>query len=109
MLFLDEQYLKRLVKVLNLITALLGGPGAAGSESRGKTHGRGRVPWVGGIITAAIGLLDGDPIEKVAFETIGTLIGGAIGAAVIPIPILGSTVGMIAGQYAGDFSLHVLQ
>ena len=85
------------------LTALLGGPGAAALKAGVKTWA-GRVPWVGGLITAAIGLLDGDPIEKVAFETIGTLIGGAIGTAVIPIPIIGSTVGMIAGQYAGDLA-----
>lgn len=85
------------------LTALLGGPGAAALKAGVKTWA-GRVPWVGGLITAAIGLLDGDPIEKVAFETIGALIGGAIGTAIIPIPILGSAVGMMAGQYAGDLA-----
>ena len=95
--------LKAFGKNAKPITALLGGPGAAALKAGVKTWAS-RVPWVGGIITAAIGLLDGDPIEKVAFETIGTLIGGAIGTAVIPIPIIGSTVGMIAGQYAGDLA-----
>ena len=85
------------------LTALLGGPGAAALKAGVKTWA-GRVPWVGGLITAAIGLLDGDPIEKVAFNTIGSLIGGAIGTAIIPIPILGSAVGMVAGQYAGDLA-----
>ena len=85
------------------LTALLGGPGAAALKAGVKTWA-GRVPWVGGIITAAIGLLDGDPIEKVAFETIGALIGGAIGTAIIPIPILGPAVGMMAGEYAGDLA-----
>ena len=95
--------LKAFGKNAKPITALLGGPGAAALKAGVKTWAS-RVPWVGGIITAAIGLLDGDPIEKVAFETIGTLIGGAIGTAIIPIPILGSTAGMIAGQYAGDLA-----
>ena len=36
------------------LTALLGGPGAAALKAGVKTWA-GRVPWVGGIITAAIG------------------------------------------------------
>ena len=40
----------------------------------------GRIPWVGGLISAAFALLDGDPIDRALFRAAGTLVGGAVGS-----------------------------
>ena len=60
-----------------------------------------RIPWMGGVFTAIYSLLAGEPIQQAMFKTIGSLVGGAIGTF-LPIPWLGSILGMYAGEYIGD-------
>ena len=59
------------------------------------------MPWIGGLLSAAFALLDGDPIDRALFRAAGTLVGGAIGTF-FPIPGIATILGSVIGDYAGD-------
>ena len=60
-----------------------------------------KVPVIGGIISAVLALMSGEPIGKALFAGIGTTIGGALGT-LIPIPVLGTILGGFIGDYVGN-------
>jgi hypothetical protein len=60
-----------------------------------------KVPVIGGIISAVISLMSGEPIGKAIFSGIGTVLGGALGT-LIPIPVVGTILGGFIGEYVGD-------
>ena len=60
-----------------------------------------KVPVIGGIISAVISLMSGEPIGKAIFSGIGTVLGGALGS-LIPIPVVGTILGGFIGEYVGD-------
>ena len=61
----------------------------------------GRIPIFGSMLTAVFSILNGDPWDKVIFKTAGAAIGGALGT-LIPIPGIGSFIGMMGGEYVGE-------
>ena len=60
-----------------------------------------KVPVIGGIISAVLALMSGEPIGKALFAGIGTTIGGVLGT-LIPIPVLGTILGGFIGDYVGN-------
>ena len=60
-----------------------------------------KVPVIGGIISAVLALMTGEPIGKALFAGIGTIIGGALGT-LIPIPFVGTILGGFIGDYVGN-------
>ena len=73
--------------------------GKAGIKLVKKTFGR--IPIMGGLIVAVASLLGGEPIGQALFKGVGSALGGALGT-LIPIPIIGTTIGMLAGEFVGD-------
>ena len=61
----------------------------------------GRIPIMGGLIVAVASLLGGEPIGQALFKGVGSALGGALGSF-IPIPVIGTTIGMLAGEFVGD-------
>ena len=62
-----------------------------------------KIPVVGPIMVAVSSLLAGEPLGQVGFKTMGAGIGGALGS-LIPIPVLGTIVGEMAGEFVGDLA-----
>ena len=61
----------------------------------------GRIPIFGSILTAVFSILSGDPWKQTLFKTAGAGVGGALGSF-IPIPGVGTFIGMTLGEYVGD-------
>ena len=61
----------------------------------------GRIPVFGAILTGVFSVLNGDPWKATLFKTAGAAIGGALGT-LIPIPGIGSLIGMMGGEYVGE-------
>ena len=61
----------------------------------------GRIPIFGSLLTAVFSILNGDPWDKVIFKTLGSAAGGALGTF-IPVPGIGSLIGMMGGEYVGE-------
>ena len=91
---------KHCSEVVKLITNTFGAVNAATIKGAVRNFG-GRMPWIGGLISAAFALLDGDPIDRALFRAAGTLVGGAIGSF-FPIPGIATILGSVIGDYAGD-------
>lgn len=79
---------------------LLGKSGATTVKNLFKSFGQ-RIPWMGGLFTAIYSMMNGDPIGMTLFKSLGSLAGGALGTF-LPIPFLGSILGMYAGEYVGE-------
>ena len=79
---------------------LLGKNGSATVKNIFKGFGQ-RIPWMGGLFTAIYSMMNGDPIGMTLFKSLGSLAGGALGTF-LPIPFLGSILGMYAGEYVGE-------
>ena len=62
-----------------------------------------KIPVIGPIMVAISSLLAGEPLGQVGFKTMGAGIGGALGS-LIPIPVLGTIVGEMAGEFVGDLA-----
>ncbi len=64
-----------------------------------------RIPLIGGIMEFVLSWMSGDPVGKAAFKGIGgglgTWIGGALGS-LIPIPGVGTAIGMYLGAEGGS-------
>ena len=61
----------------------------------------GRIPIFGAILTGLFSILAGDPWQAALFKTAGAAIGGALGT-LIPLPGIGSLIGMMGGEYVGE-------
>ena len=61
----------------------------------------GRIPFFGAALTTLFSLMMGEPLDQALFKGGGSAIGGALGT-LIPIPGVGSLVGMLVGEYVGD-------
>ena len=61
----------------------------------------GRIPVFGALLTGVFSILNGDPWDKVIFKTLGSAVGGALGTF-IPVPGIGSLLGMMGGEYVGE-------
>ena len=61
----------------------------------------GRIPIFGAILTGVFSVLAGDPWQEALFKAAGAAIGGALGT-LIPIPGIGSLIGMMGGEYLGS-------
>ena len=60
-----------------------------------------RIPIIGPIIVAVASLMSGDPPTKTLFKAVGTGLGEALGS-LIPIPIVGTLLGGLIGEYGGE-------
>ena len=67
-----------------------------------------KIPIVGPIIVAISSLLSGDPPTQTLFKAVGAGLGEALGT-LIPIPIVGTIVGGLIGEYGGDLLYTLLQ
>ena len=67
-----------------------------------------RIPIVGPIIVAVASLLDGDRPTQTIFKAVGTGLGEALGF-LIPIPVLGTILGGLIGEYGGDLLYTLLK
>ena len=62
-----------------------------------------KIPVLGPAIVLAINLLDPDvSAEESIFKALGTAIGEMAGTAFIPIPVVGTILGGLAGEYGGS-------
>ena len=61
----------------------------------------GRIPIFGALLTGIFSILSGDPWDKAIFKTLGSAVGGALGT-LIPVPGIGSLIGMMGGEYVGE-------
>ncbi len=61
----------------------------------------GRIPWIGTLIVTVASLLAGEPIGQAAFKGFGAALGGILGSF-IPLPPLGTTLGLLVGEFVGD-------
>ena len=67
-----------------------------------------RIPIVGPIIVAISSLLSGDPPTKTLFKAVGTGLGEALGT-LIPIPVVGTIVGGLLGEFGGELLYDLTQ
>jgi len=102
------QELGQTAKLLAPRLAQVGKHAAVVGEWVGK-----RAPGLGLAVTgvqAATDLMDGKPKGRVAAETTGSLVGGAVGTwlggiagSAIPIPVVGTAVGAAVGNFVGSY------
>jgi murein DD-endopeptidase MepM/ murein hydrolase activator NlpD len=59
------------------------------------------IPIVGPMIVAITSALSGEPVSQTLFKSIGAGLGQALGT-LIPIPVLGTIIGGLLGEYGGD-------
>ena len=67
-----------------------------------------RIPIVGPILVAISSMLSGDPVQKTLFKSVGTGLGEALGT-LIPIPVIGTIIGGLIGEYGGDLLYTFLE
>jgi murein DD-endopeptidase MepM/ murein hydrolase activator NlpD len=67
-----------------------------------------RIPIVGPIIVAVSSLLSGDPPTKTLFKAVGAGLGEALGT-LIPIPVIGTIVGGLLGEFGGELLYDLTQ
>lgn len=67
-----------------------------------------RIPIVGPFISAIGSMLSGDPVKQTLFKSVGTGLGEALGT-LIPIPVVGTILGGLIGEYGGDLLYTFLE
>ena len=67
-----------------------------------------RIPIVGPILVAISSMLAGDPVKQTMFKAVGTGLGEALGT-LIPIPVVGTIIGGLIGEYGGDLLYTFLE
>ena len=67
-----------------------------------------RIPIIGPFISAIGSMLSGDPVKQTLFKSVGTGLGEALGT-LIPIPVVGTILGGLIGEYAGDLLYTYLE
>ena len=88
-------------KIVNRTTLKFLGPNAAKGVKSVFKNVFGRIPFFGAALTTLFSLMMGEPLDQALFKGGGSAIGGALGT-LIPIPGVGSLVGMLVGEYVGD-------
>ena len=88
-------------KVMNRTTLKFLGPNALKGVKGVFKNVFGRIPFFGAALTTLFSLMMGEPLDQALFKGGGSAIGGALGT-LIPIPGVGSLVGMLVGEYVGD-------
>ena len=88
-------------KVMNRTTLKFLGPNAAKGVKSVFKNVFGRIPFFGAALTTLFSLMMGEPLDQALWKGGGAAIGGALGT-LIPIPGVGSLVGMLVGEYVGD-------
>lgn len=99
----------------------LGGKGLSGLKNVGKSlniapamrslakAAKGiRIPIIGPLIVLIASMMSGDPIEQGVYKAIGAGLGELIGT-VIPIPVLGTIIGGLLGEYGGDLVYELIK
>ena len=67
-----------------------------------------RIPIIGPILVAISSMLSGDPVKQTLFKSVGTGLGEALGT-LIPIPVVGTILGGLIGEYGGDLLYTFLE
>ena len=67
-----------------------------------------KIPIVGPLIVAISSLLSGDPPTKTLFKAVGAGLGEALGT-LIPIPVVGTIVGGLLGEFGGELLYDLTQ
>ena len=67
-----------------------------------------RIPIIGPFIAAIGSMLSGDPVKQTLFKSVGTGLGEALGT-LIPIPVVGTILGGLIGEYGGDLLYSFLE
>ena len=88
-------------KVMNRTTLKFLGPSATKGVKSVFKNVFGRIPFFGAALTTLFSLMMGEPLDQALWKGGGAAIGGALGT-LIPIPGVGSLVGMLVGEYVGD-------
>tara|TARA_Y100001970_G_C14259297_1_gene878442 strand:- start:12668 stop:15850 length:3183 start_codon:yes stop_codon:yes gene_type:complete len=88
-------------KIANRMTLKFLGPNALKGVKGVFKNVFGRIPFFGAALTTLFSLMMGEPLDQALFKGGGSAIGGALGT-LIPIPGVGSLVGMLVGEYVGD-------
>ncbi len=91
--------LKNVGKSLNIAPAMKGLAKAAKGI---------KIPIVGPLIVLIASLLSGEPAEKAVYKAIGTGLGEVLGTF-IPIPVLGTIIGGLLGEYGGDLVYELIK
>ena len=106
----------RLPKPRNRFLTKLFGPKTAGEIKKAspvlkkvsKAAKGVRIPIIGPILVAISSMLADDPVKKTMFKAVGTGLGEALGT-LIPIPVIGTIVGGLIGEYGGDLLYTFLE
>ena len=67
----------------------------------------GKIPILGPLVVAVMGILTGDPPGLILFKTLGAVLGGVLGTA-IPIPVLGTIIGETIGVFLGEMLYNLI-
>jgi len=67
----------------------------------------GKIPILGPLVVAVMGILTGEPPGLVLFKTLGAVLGGVLGTA-IPIPYLGTIIGETIGVFLGEMLYNLI-
>ena len=67
----------------------------------------GKIPILGPLVVAVMGILTGEPPGLILFKTIGAVLGGLLGTA-IPIPVLGTIIGETIGVFLGEMLYNLI-
>ncbi len=67
-----------------------------------------RIPIIGPFVSAIGSMLSGDPVKQTLFKSVGTGLGEALGT-LIPIPVVGTILGGLIGEYGGDLLYTYLE
>ena len=71
------------------------------------SKGLGKIPILGPLVVAVMGILTGDPPGLILFKTLGAVLGGVLGTA-IPIPVLGTIIGETIGVFLGEMLYNLI-
>ena len=67
----------------------------------------GKIPILGPLVVAVMGILTGEPPGLILFKTLGAVLGGVLGTA-IPIPVLGTIIGETVGVFLGEMIYNLI-
>ena len=67
-----------------------------------------KIPIIGPLIVLIASMMSGDSIEQGVYKAIGTGLGELLGT-LIPIPVLGTIIGGLLGEYGGDLVYELIK